>query len=201
MFSFVISIGIGIGIGIGMRVCWWWYSLSGGAGNCYPVKARRSYQDCFPLGGRGDPAIHWRCPQILPKCLNRSQHWWDIMCAGRGTLPHIAATLGSEQLHISGRLCPFWPVYGAFVIEISLRVGKDKKKAATLKVSAADKRIHQYIIRVSFECCRLPGPQVMSQDISRGRPCNAKSQSGTSLAILQKKFWLRKMMGKCWYRW
>ena len=61
MFRFVISISIcfDIGVGIGMRVCRWWYSLSGGAGNCYPVKARRSYQDCFPLGEGAPYSARW----------------------------------------------------------------------------------------------------------------------------------------------
>ena len=75
--STVISICIYCDIGIGMKVCRWWYFS--GAGNCYPVKVRRSYQDCFPLGGEGEPAIHWWCPQILPTCLNHAK-WWYIMC-------------------------------------------------------------------------------------------------------------------------
>ena len=33
------------------------------AGNCYPVKARRSYQDCFPLGERSHTLVGR--PQIL----------------------------------------------------------------------------------------------------------------------------------------
>ena len=64
----IIGIGIGIGIdviGIGIGVIGMsGFADAGGflrcAGNCYPVKARRSYQDCFPLGERSFPAaIHW----------------------------------------------------------------------------------------------------------------------------------------------